>query len=218
MGLIQQSTTYTRSFIMVSSIDHISPLTGATVTVNLSKAGGAFGAAAGTVTEIANGWYKVALTAVDTGTLGDLSVHCTATGGDNTDFADQIVAFNPLDSVRLGLTALPNAAAAGSGGLGTVDSTNSIKIQTPVKRNTALSNFTFVMQNTSGNPQTGLVVTAQRSIDGAAFAACANAVTELANGWYTINLAAADMNGTNIALKFSAASARNTNILLETLP
>lgn len=218
MGFVQQSTTYTRSFLMVSSTDHITGLTGATVTVNISKAGAAFGAAAGTVTEVANGWYKVALTAVDTGTLGDLSFHCTATGGDPTDFADQIVAFNPLDSVRLGLTALPNAAAAANGGLGTVDSTNSIKIQTPIKKNTALSNFTFVMQNTSGNPQTGLVVTAQRSIDGAAFAACANAVTELANGWYTINLAAADMNGTNIALQFSAASARNTNILLETLP
>ena len=218
MALIQQSVAYTRAFLMISSTDHISPLTGATVTVNISKAGAAFGAAAGTVTEIANGWYKVALTTVDTGTLGDLSYHCTATGGDPTDFADQIVAFNPLDSVRLGLTALPNASPAGAGGLGTVDATNSIKIQAPVKKNTALNSFTFVMLNTSGNPQTGLTVAAQRSIDGAAFAACANSVSELANGWYTINLAAADLNGTNIALRFSATSARDTNILLETMP
>lgn len=218
MALIQQSVAYTTTFLMVLSSDHVSPATGKTVTVNLSKAGAAFGAAAGAVAEIANGWYKCSLTTTDTNTLGDLSVNCTATACDNTDFRDQVVAFNPGDSVRLGLTALPNAAAAANGGLGTVDANNSIKIQTPVKKNTALSNFTFTMLNTSGNPQTGLSVTAQRSIDGAAFAACANSVTELASGWYTINLAAADLNGTNIALRFSAASARDTNILLEMLP
>lgn len=218
MALIQQSTAYTRSFLMVSSTDHITGLTGAAVTVNLSKAGAAFGAAAGAVTEIANGWYKVALTAADTGTLGDLAIHCTATGGDPTDFADEVVAFNPLDAVRLGLTALPNVAAGANGGLGTVDATNSIKIQTPVKRNTALNNFAFIMLNTAGSPQTGLTVTATRSIDGAAFGACANAVVEVANGWYQINLAAADLNGTNIALRFTAASAKDTDILLLTLP
>lgn len=218
MALIQQSVTYTRSFIMILSSDHVSPATGKTVTVNLSKAGAAFGAAAGTVTEISVGWYKVALTVADTNTLGDLSFNCTAAGCDNTDFADEVVAFNPLDSVRLGLTALPNAAAAGAGGLGTVDATNSIKIQTPIKRNTALSNFTFVMLNLSGNPQTGLAVTASRALDGAAFAPCANSVTELSSGWYTINLAATDMNGTNVALRFTAASARDSNILIETIP
>jgi len=203
---------------MIASSDHISPLTGATVTVNLSKAGGAFGAAGGTVTEISNGWYKVALNTTDTGTLGDLAYHCTATSGDNTDFSDEVVAFNPLDSVRIGLTALPNASAGGSGGLGTVDSTNSIKIQTPAKKNTALNNFTFVMLNVSGNPQTGLTVTAQRALDGGAFGSCANSVTELASGWYTINLANTDTNATNVALRFSAVGARDTNILLLMLP
>lgn len=236
MALLQQSAAYTRTFIMILSSDHVSPATGKTVTVALSKAGGAFAGAAGAVTEIANGWYNVALTAADTGTVGDLSIHCTAAACDNTDFADQVVPWNPLDGVRLGLTALPNATAGSNtglpvvgtqvpnatagavGGLPTVDATNSVKIQTPVKKNTALSNFTFVMLNTSGNPQTGLTVSPTRSIDGAAFAACANSVTELANGWYTINLAAADLNGTNIALRFTAAAARDTNILLEMLP
>lgn len=220
MALLFQSTAYTRTFLMVLSSDHVSPATGKTVTVNISKAGGAFAAATNTpATEIANGWYKIAFTTTETNTLGDFSINCTASASDNTDIADQVVAFNPGDSVRLGLTALPNAAAGASGGLGTVDSTNSIKIQTPVKRNTALNNFTFLMLNTSGNPQTGLTVTGQVSIDGAAFVNLTNTpATEIANGLYKINLAAGDVNGTNILLRFTAASARDTDILLLTLP
>src|ERR1043166_70905 len=103
MALIQQSVAYTRSFLMVDSSDHVSAKTGLTVTANISKAGAAFGAAGGAVAEIANGWYKVSLNTTDTNTLGDLAYHCTATGADNTDFVDQVVAFNPGDSVRLGL-------------------------------------------------------------------------------------------------------------------
>lgn len=91
MAQLKQGVAYTRSFLMVQSADHLTPLTGATVTVLLSKAGAAFGAAAGTVTEIAHGWYKVALTTADTGTAGDLAYNCTAaSGGDPTDFADQV--------------------------------------------------------------------------------------------------------------------------------
>jgi hypothetical protein len=92
MAQYKQSTTYTRTFLMVLTSDHLTGATGKSPTVNLSKAGGAFGAAAGTVSEIANGWYKIALTTVDTGTLGDLTFDCTAAACDNTDFADQITA------------------------------------------------------------------------------------------------------------------------------
>lgn len=133
-------------------------------------------------------------------------------------FEIELTGTDNQDSVRYGMTALPNATAGASGGLGTVDATNSIKIQTPIKKNTALANFAFVMLNTAGTPQTGLTVTATRSLDGAAFGACANAPTEVANGWYVINLTAADMNGTNVALRFTAATARDTDVLLETLP
>src|SRR5437660_9458263 len=115
--MIQQSQTYTLTFLVVLSADHVSPATGKTVTVNLSKAGGAFAAAAGAVSEIGNGWYKGPLTAADTNALGDLAVNATATACDPRDFREQIVAFAPTDGVRLGLTALPNAAAAASGGL-----------------------------------------------------------------------------------------------------
>lgn len=92
MATLKQSTTYTRSFLMVSSTDHITGLASGTVTVTLSKAGAAFGAAAGTVTAISSGWYQIALTTADTGTVGDLAFHATATGADPTDFVDQVSA------------------------------------------------------------------------------------------------------------------------------
>src|ERR1022692_2453069 len=92
MAILKQSTVFTRTFLLIASSDHLSALTGATATVNISKAGAAFGAAAGTVTEIANGWYKVALTTADTGTLGDLAYHITATSADPTDFVDKVAA------------------------------------------------------------------------------------------------------------------------------
>jgi hypothetical protein len=79
---------------MVLTSDHISPATGKTVTVNIAKAGNAFGAPSGgaTATEMSVGWYKIALSATDTNTLGDLSFDCTAAGADNTDFVDQVFA------------------------------------------------------------------------------------------------------------------------------
>lgn len=94
MAILKQSTVYNRTFMMIQTADHISGLTGATVAVNISKNGATGAAAAGTVTEVDSthnpGLYKIALTTADTGTLGDLSFHCTATSGDPTDFIDQV--------------------------------------------------------------------------------------------------------------------------------
>jgi hypothetical protein len=92
MALLKQSTAYTRTFLMVQSSDHVTGLTGASVSVSLSKAGAAFAVAGGTVSEIGNGFYKIVLTTTDTGTLGDLAFHCTAAGADPTDFIDQVAA------------------------------------------------------------------------------------------------------------------------------
>lgn len=76
------------------------------------------------------------------------------------------------------------------------------------KKNTALSNFMFPMFNaTTKAPQSGLTVTAQRAIDGNPFSACANAVAEISNGTYRINLSASDMNGEKIMFRFTATGA-----------
>lgn len=87
-----------------------------------------------------------------------------------------------------------------------------------VKKNTALSNFVFMMFDSADHvtPKTGLTVTATRAIDGGSFASCANSVSEVATGWYKINLAAADLNGDTIALKFTSTGADTTNIAITT--
>lgn len=87
-----------------------------------------------------------------------------------------------------------------------------------VKKNTALANFMFKMVLASDHISagTGLTVTATRSLDGAAFAACANAVTEISAGWYKISLATTDLNGDTVALKFTAATADQRDILIVT--
>lgn len=189
MALLALSTAYTATFLMVQSSDHITPLTGATVTVNISKAGGAFAAPSGgaTATEIANGWYKIALSTTDTNTSGDLDYHCTAASGDPTDFRDQVGA--------------------------------NLSVTSNIKKNQALNAFPFVMTNAlTHNPQPALTVIATRSIDGAAFSPCANAPTEIANGIYVINLAAGDLNGNCISLRFTAVGADDTVVPIVTQP
>jgi len=86
-----------------------------------------------------------------------------------------------------------------------------------VKKNTELVAFPFVMtDSTLHAPATGLTVTATRSIDGAGFEACANSVTEITSGWYKITLAAADLNGGTIGLRFTATAADDLNLSIIT--
>jgi hypothetical protein len=89
-----------------------------------------------------------------------------------------------------------------------------------IKKNTALANFEFLMVLTSDHytVATGLTVTASRSLDGAAFAACANAVTEVSNGIYKINLAAGDLNADVVTLRFVSATADDRFVTLLTEP
>jgi hypothetical protein len=113
----QGSTAFPLEFLLVSSADHTSPVTGATPSVTLSKNGGSFAAQAGTVSEIGSGWYKIGGSglATDTNTLGSLIIHVTAAGADTCDAMYTVVPWNPFDAVRLGLTALPNVAQGGAG-------------------------------------------------------------------------------------------------------
>jgi len=78
-----------------------------------------------------------------------------------------------------------------------------------IAKNTALANFEFPLFSSSDHvtPTAGLTVTAQRSIDGGAFASCVNAVSEVSNGVYKISLAASDLNGDVITLRFTATGA-----------
>jgi hypothetical protein len=218
---IQQSTTaFPLLFLMVLTSDHVSPATGLSPTVTLSKSGGAFASPSGAVSEIASGWYKVAGNATDSNTLGPLVLHATAATADPSDTVYNVVVYNPQDSVRLGLTALPNAAAGANGGLPTGDASGRVTIapsQLFVKKNTNYNNFQFVMtDSTNHNPKTGLTVSGFTSKDGGGFGALTNSVSEIANGWYQVNLAAADVNGTDIALRFTATGADDLNLKITT--
>ena len=102
---------------MVDEADHITGKTGLTPTVTISKNGGSFASPSGAVTELANGWYLLAGHATDRDTLGDLLIHATGSGADPMDERYCVVPWNPFDGVRLGMTALPNAAAGAAGGL-----------------------------------------------------------------------------------------------------
>ena len=102
----QNQTAQPLVFLLVSSTDHLSGLTGASPTVTLSKNGGSFAAPSGTVSEIGNGWYKVAGNATDSNALGPLLLHATATGADPTDTRYDVVAFDPQAATNLGLTNL----------------------------------------------------------------------------------------------------------------
>lgn len=114
----QSSATRHIMFLMVDSTDHVTGKTGLTPTVTLSKNAAAFAAAAGAVTEVSSGWYKLAANATDSNTIGLLALHATGTAADPTDMiAANIVAYDPDDAVRLGLTALPNATAGANTGL-----------------------------------------------------------------------------------------------------
>lgn len=84
----------------------------------------------------------------------------------------------------------------------------------PMRRNVAFNDFSFVMRSASDHvtPLPGLTITAQRSINGGAFAACANAASAIANGAYKINLANTDLNGVIVIFRFTATGADPTLI------
>jgi hypothetical protein len=121
----QSSTQHALRFFLVQSSDHITGLTGASPTVKIGKAGSTGAAPSGAVTEIDStnlpGWYKVAANATDTNTLGSIDIHATAASADPCDVMDAafVVPFDPTDTVRMGLTALPNVASGSAGAIPT---------------------------------------------------------------------------------------------------
>ena len=127
-----------------------------------------------------------------------------------------------LRSVALGNSAVLSDVYSQLVGISAVlsDVDSAVTNAVGIKRNTALPNFEFLMLDNTDHitPKTGLTVSAFRSLDGAAFGSAANAVTELSNGIYKINLAASDLNGTIVCLRFTAASADDRIIIIKTQP
>lgn len=92
------------------SSDHLTPATGKTIAITISKNGAAFGnpsAGATNATEIASGWYYVDLSTTDTGTVGPLVVLGTVAAVDPVDIAYDIAAFQafPANFSSMAITA-----------------------------------------------------------------------------------------------------------------
>lgn len=99
---IPQSLAIRVQFYLALTSDHVSPATGKTVAITISKNGAAFGNPSGgatNATEIGSGWYYVDLSTTDTGTLGPLAVKGTATSSD-----DAGVNFRVVDAVMAGFS------------------------------------------------------------------------------------------------------------------
>ena len=81
---VKKGVERTVVFKMVDETDFATPETGLTVTAEISKDGGVFASCTNSVSEIANGWYKVTLTATEMN-ADEIVLKCTATGAAQCD-------------------------------------------------------------------------------------------------------------------------------------
>jgi hypothetical protein len=204
-------------------------LTIANTDIKVWKSGGTTEASknSGGATHIASGRYYAVLDATDTDTLGPLELNIHVAGALPVKLRCIVLTANAYDSLVAGSDALQVDSIQLSGtvqtardigasvllspgtGTGQLDlSSGAAKGQFRVKKNTALADFTFLMRDSNGDPATGLTVSASRSIDGGASAACDNAVTEIALGRYKISFSAADLNGNTVHILFTATGAK----------
>lgn len=105
-------------FLMIDSLGHLLGKEGLTPTVSiLNDNTEIFSPAAGTVSELSFGWYKYSPTLEEVNTLGLLILHAEAVGADPAEEREQIVAYDPNDTVTLGLTSLPSVVFGDDAGL-----------------------------------------------------------------------------------------------------
>lgn len=137
--------------------------------------------------------------------------------------ATELATYDGPTNAEMEARTLVAASYATASALSTVQNDlTQIKADLPTRptKNTALANFPFVMRLSSDHVTgaTGKTVTATRSLDGAAFGACANSVSEVANGVYKISLAAGDLNADTVTLRFTATDCDDTIIVIATQP
>lgn len=106
---------------LVDATDGIAAETGVSGTPRISKNGAASAAASATITEVDStnmpGLYYLELTAGEVDTLGTILISFKTAATAQWHGVAHVVAYDPYDSVRQGMTALPNAAAEAAGGL-----------------------------------------------------------------------------------------------------
>jgi hypothetical protein len=152
MRELKQSTAANLAVFMTDGADHVTGKTGLTLAIAASKDGAAFASITPTVTELAYGWYKLALTTGHTDTLGDLALHVTATGADPTDLACRIIAIDKGNAASLGLSNLDATVSSRLATSGYTAPPTAASIATAVWTTTTAGDFT-----TLGSPGKVLV-------------------------------------------------------------
>lgn len=184
--ILKNSSGYTLTFLMVDNSDHITGKTGLSPTVTISKAGGSFATPSGSVSEIANGWYKVAGNTSDTNTDGEILLHATASGADPTDAKVGVV----VDYDPRGVPTLSDMVTA-------------MKAIT-VQKNLAFANYPIWMLSSNGTAQTGLStsqISCQISKDNGSWAPLTDTTeTEIGLGKYVVDLTAAETNANSLSI------------------
>lgn len=119
---------------------------------------------------------------------------------------DESTAF-PVKSADTGSTQIARVGADGDTLETLSDQLDALPVR--LRKNTAFSSFHFLLVSSTDHVTgvTGATVTATRAIDNGSFAACANAVAEVGNGLYRINLDASDVNGNIVTFRFTASGA-----------
>lgn len=242
--LLRQSTASQEVLLgpFVDATDGVTAETALTIAntdIKIHKAGATTLASknSGGATHISAGNYYAVLDATDTDTLGSGAIVVQVTGALAFRLNFTVLPAAVFDSLVAGSDTLPADVTQWNGtnvatpdtaghpkvtlksGTGTGEvslSSGRVALQSGIRKNTALANFPFLMTNsTTHNPQTGLTVTATRSIDGAAFGSGTIAnMTEVGNGVYQCDLGAGDLNGDTIALRFTASGADDLIITL----
>lgn len=115
--------------LLVDATDGYTPETGlSTFTVAVSQNGTILGSQSQSLTEVGNGIYYYTLGTGAVNTLGWVTVNVSATGCRNYNAIVQVMAYDAMDVVRLGLTAIPNAPQGTSGTLPTSNASGQVTV------------------------------------------------------------------------------------------
>lgn len=123
-----------------------------------------------------------------------------------------------VGSVTGAVGSVTGAVGSVTGAVGSV--TAAVATTSNVKKNQALSNFQFLMTDSTNHaPATGKSVTVTRGIDnGSQASGTLSAVTEISNGLYRVDFGAGDLNGNVITLRATASGCDDTFERIVTQP
>ena len=126
---LDESTALYRRFPVycVDATDGLTPEVGESgLYPQISKNFGPWVNTSGALEITGSGAYYVELHETELDTLGNFGIRYKSDNTAEYNMDGQVVSYDPYDSTRLGITALPNANAAANGGLPTVDANNYI--------------------------------------------------------------------------------------------